>query len=46
MSVIPGTHPELRVIETILRHLAAKGVDACSPPGADPSSPQRTVTAT
>ncbi|HNX51056.1 MAG TPA: transposase [Thermoanaerobaculaceae bacterium] len=36
---------ESRVIGTILRHLAAKGVDARSPPGADPSSPQRTVTA-
>ena len=36
---------ELRVIGKILKHLAAKGVDARSPPGADPSSPRRTVTA-
>jgi hypothetical protein len=36
---------EPRVIAKILRHLAAKGVDARSPPGADPSSSQRTVTA-
>ena len=36
---------EPRVIGKILRHLAAKGVDARSPPGADPSSSQRTATA-
>lgn len=36
---------EPRVIASILRHLAATGVDARSPPGADPSSPHRTVTA-
>ena len=34
-----------KVIDRILKHLAATGVDARSPPGADPSSPQRTVTA-
>lgn len=36
---------EPRVIGKTLRHLAAKGVDARSPPGADPSSSQRTATA-
>ena len=36
---------EPRVIQKILRHLAATGVDARSPPGADPSSRKRTVTA-
>ncbi len=36
---------EPRVIGKILAHLAATGVDARSPPGADPSSPRRTVTA-
>ena len=36
---------EPRVIGTILRHLAAKGVDARNLPGADPFSLQRTATA-
>ena len=36
---------EPRVIGKILRHLAAQGVDARSPPGADPSAPRRPVTA-
>ena len=33
------------MIGKILTYLAATGVDAGSPPGADPSSSQRTVTA-
>ncbi|HPC82446.1 MAG TPA: transposase [Thermoanaerobaculaceae bacterium] len=36
---------EPRVIGIILRHLQATGVDARSPPGTDPSSRKRTVTA-
>ncbi|MBP7799939.1 MAG: hypothetical protein KA072_15060 [Thermoanaerobaculaceae bacterium] len=35
---------EPRVIGKILTHFVATGVDARSPSGADPSSPQRTAT--